>query len=567
MNLNSNIMKFPEINYKTQKMNRICVSKKLVLLLIILLNINAFSQNGINSTINAVTVFKQNAEITRIANIKLIAGTQEIVFTGTSTSINPSSLQVQVESDNVTLLSAKYELNYLEPNKNNIEVEELKVKLTDLEEELSWLDDQSVILKGMEDVLNKNQDLGGNNAGFTPNQVIEMSNAYKTKFLEIRKEVRVIKKQTKKLKEEKNKIQNQLNEMNTSFNKPTGSIVLKIDSKTALQTNLKYTYVVNNAGWNPLYDLRSEGITKNVKLNYKANVYQNTGEEWNNVNLTVSTGNPSQNNDRPILSPLFTQIYTEPHYHGNDSHEEIIDVARRAGKNKSSVSSLNMAYEDEAKKEKDAYKYNAQVSTNQINVEFNIVNQQTIKSDAKLNLIALDSYDLTTKYIYHAVPKINTGTYLLAKITNWGKHNLENGEANIFFEGKYIGKSFINSKVTSDTLLISMGRDNGINIQRKAIKEFKSSKFIGNNKKETFGYDIIVKNKKTIPIEIEILDQIPVSQNKLIDVELVDKSGAKYTENTGKLLWKLQIEPQQSIGKKLIYSVKYPKKVNVSGVK
>lgn len=560
-------MKFPEINYKTQKMNRICVSKKLVLLLIILLNINAFSQNGINSTINAVTVFKQNAEITRIANIKLIAGTQEIVFTGTSTSINPSSLQVQVESDNVTLLSAKYELNYLEPNKNNIEVEELKVKLTDLEEELSWLDDQSVILKGMEDVLNKNQDLGGNNAGFTPNQVIEMSNAYKTKFLEIRKEVRVIKKQTKKLKEEKNKIQNQLNEMNTSFNKPTGSIVLKIDSKTALQTNLKYTYVVNNAGWNPLYDLRSEGITKNVKLNYKANVYQNTGEEWNNVNLTVSTGNPSQNNDRPILSPLFTQIYTEPHYHGNDSHEEIIDVARRAGKNKSSVSSLNMAYEDEAKKEKDAYKYNAQVSTNQINVEFNIVNQQTIKSDAKLNLIALDSYDLTTKYIYHAVPKINTGTYLLAKITNWGKHNLENGEANIFFEGKYIGKSFINSKVTSDTLLISMGRDNGINIQRKAIKEFKSSKFIGNNKKETFGYDIIVKNKKTIPIEIEILDQIPVSQNKLIDVELVDKSGAKYTENTGKLLWKLQIEPQQSIGKKLIYSVKYPKKVNVSGVK
>lgn len=567
MNLNSNIMKFPEINYKTQKMNRICVSKKLVLLLIILLNINAFSQNGINSTINAVTVFKQNAEITRIAKIKLIAGTQEIVFTGTSTSINPSSLQVQVESDNVTLLSAKYELNYLEPNKNNIEVEELKVKLTDLEEELSWLDDQSVILKGMEDVLNKNQDLGGNNAGFTPNQVIEMSNAYKTKFLEIRKEVRVIKKQTKKLKEEKNKIQNQLNEMNTSFNKPTGSIVLKIDSKTALQTNLKYTYVVNNAGWNPLYDLRSEGITKNVKLNYKANVYQNTGEEWNNVNLTVSTGNPSQNNDRPILSPLFTQIYTEPHYHGNDSHEEIIDVARRAGKNKSSVSSLNMAYEDEAKKEKDAYKYNAQVSTNQINVEFNIVNQQTIKSDAKLNLIALDSYDLTTKYIYHAVPKINTGTYLLAKITNWGKHNLENGEANIFFEGKYIGKSFINSKVTSDTLLISMGRDNGINIQRKAIKEFKSSKFIGNNKKETFGYDIIVKNKKTIPIEIEILDQIPVSQNKLIDVELVDKSGAKYTENTGKLLWKLQIEPQQSIGKKLIYSVKYPKKVNVSGVK
>lgn len=542
--------------------------KKLVFLFLIITNFNLFAQSGISSTINSVTVFKQNAEITRTINTKLISGNQEIVLTGISTSINPASLQVMVEGDFVTLLSAKYELNYLESNKNNPEIKQLKTRLNELNDEQLWLTDQQIILKGMEDVLNKNQDLGGNNTGFTPNQVIEMTNAYKTKFLQIRKEVRTLKKQAKTIQKDINKIQSQLNEMNALFNKPTGNIVLKMDSKIATHTNLKCTYIVNNAGWNPLYDLRSKGITENVQLKYKANVYQNTGQKWENINLSISTGNPSQNNNRPILNPLYTQIYSNTYYNSNSLEEVVVTTNVRIKKQKTQeYKNLNMALEKNKESYDDAYKYNATLTTNQINIEFEIANRQTIKSDGKENLISLDSYDLTTEYIYHAVPKINNGAYLIAKITDWGKFNLENGTANIFFEGKYIGKSFINSQVTSNSLLISMGRDNGITIERNAIKEFKSSKFIGANKKETIGYDIVIKNKKTIPIELEILDQIPVSQNKLIDVELIEKEGAKYTKESGKLLWKLQLQPQQTITKRFVYSVKYPKKENITNIK
>jgi len=539
--------------------------KKIIILLVLLINLTMFAQTAIDSKIKSVTVFKQQAEITREMQVNLVAGTQEIILTGISTRINPSSLQTQIKESGVTLLSVKYERNYLLPKKNNPEIEKLQEKLQNLDEELSWIVDQKTILDGTLQVLNKNQDLGGE-SGFTPNQVIELANAYKTKSLEIRKEINTLLKQVKKITKEQTKIKNQLNEKNAKFNKPSGNIVMKIDSKSPKRVALKCTYAVSNAGWTPLYDLRSSGITKNVKLNYKANVYQNTGQDWTNVVMVISTGNPSQNNNRPILSPLYAEVYN-PVISALSGTVSGIRIKKKSVVQPIIQSNMmaEVVVEDEAYK--DGFNYNAGVTTNQINIAFEIKNKQEVISDGKNNLVALASYELDTKYVYHAVPKIDKGAYLLAKISNWGKHNLENGEANIFFEGAYIGKTYINTQVTAKDLLVSMGRDNGIIVERKPIKAYKSSKFIGINKKETFGYDIIVKNKKTIPIEIEILDQIPVSQNKQIKIELEEKGNAVYKSKIGKLLWKMNIEPQQTIKEQFVYSVKYPKKETVIGIK
>lgn len=525
-----------------------------------------FAQSGLTSKISEVTVFKKNAAITRTLETKLKPGTQEVILTDISLSINPHSLQVQLAGNNATLLSAKYEQNYLQKRVTSKETEALMQQLEDLTLEIDWINDQKQILNGMEEVWNKNQDLGGRTNAFTPEQVLQLSNAYKTKFLEIRKEKQKLSTELKALTKEKTKIQNQLNEQKASFNKPNGNIVLKIDAKTTQNTKIKCIYTVNNAGWLPLYDLRSEGITENVKLNYKANVYQNTGYDWSNVKMKISTGNPTQNNNRPILNPLFAQFYTANYGYIQRQNANL----NLATTNAPVGASYDITIREDESNKKDKYKngfaYNANTVTNQINITFEIKSKQSLKSDGKQNLIGLESYDLETEYTYHTVPKLDKSAFLIAKISNWGKHYLETGEANIFFEGAYIGKTTINPQVTSDNLLISMGRDNGITVERKPIKNFKTSKFIGTNKKEIIGYDIIVKNKKNMPINIEILDQIPVSQNKLIEVELQEKSGADYNKEIGKLLWKLELQPQESTKKRFVYSVKYPKKQNVTGI-
>ncbi|QCX39518.1 DUF4139 domain-containing protein [Aureibaculum algae] len=536
--------------------------------LFMLASLTTFSQTLVSSKINTVKVFKKNAEIQRETSANLHSGNQEIVLTNISPYINPNSLQVQLTNGNdVTLLSAKYQRNYLIEKKDNPEIEQLKITLETKRDELLWINDQRAIYKGMEEILGANKDLGGGNASFTPTQVINLVNSYKEKQLEIKKELIKLTKQELVINKEYTQTQNQLNELNSaSSSSPTGNIVLQLTSKKATNTKIKFTYIVSNAGWTPLYDLRSNGIENNVQLKYKANVFQSTNIDWKDADLTISTGNPVQNNDRPILSPLYASVYVPAPpimYDESDNLEEIVASPIEGQMNMLSKSSSKRIEE----KFDDGYNYNTQVDENQLSTEFKIQNKQTIKSDGKEQILPLESYELDTEYVYHTVPKKDKGVYLLAKISNWGKYNLVSGAANLFFEGAYVGKSYINTNVTSEELFLSLGRDNNINVSRESLQEYTSSKFVGSNKKETFGYEITVKNKKNIKIDIEILDQIPVSRNKSIEVELLEKSNAEFDAEIGKLLWKLTLNPGASKTVKLNYSVKYPKKETVTGIK
>lgn len=508
------------------------------------------------STIQAVKVFRQNAQIVRKAKVQLAKGDQEIVLTGISTMINPASVQVKLDQSGVTLLSVKYKQNYLQVAVNDEDTKKLFQQIKDFQEEIDWLKEQQTILKGVESVLNKNQDLGGRDQSFTAAQVVELANTYKSKFLEIRKEAHALKKQEAKLQKDIAALKGQIQELNAKDNMPSGNIVLKLSAKRNTSTNLTCIYTVSQAGWSPLYDLRSEGITSDVQLFYKANIYQGTGVDWKNVAVTVSTGNPAQNQNRPILYPLYVNFnYPNVGYARNQKKAAPAQMYAR-----------NMALKEEVAGN-DGFAYDANVVTNQTTVEFVIPSKQTILSDRKENLVSLESYELDTKYIYHAVPKIRKGAFLLAKIENWGQYNLESGDANIFFDGAYVGKTSINANVTSDELLISMGMDNGIVVERKPAKEFASKKVLSGKQKETYAYDIIVKNKKSVAIEIEVLDQIPISQNDKISVDLKEKGSAEFIEDMGKLLWHFEIRPGQTKKERFIYSVKYPKGQVVSGAK
>jgi len=543
--------------------------KHLFITLFLLASVTTFSQNVVTSKINSVKVFKRNAEIKREASLKLVSGNQEVVLTDISPYINPNSLQVQLTNgSNVTLLSAKYQRNYLIEKKESSEIVQLKAKLEVKRDELLWIKDQRIIYKGMEEILSVNKDLGGNTS-FTPAQVINLVNSYKEKQLEIKKELIKLKKEELEVNSEFIKIQNQLNELNSSSNSPTGNVVLQLSSKIATSAKIRFTYVVRNAGWNPLYDLRSNGITKNVELKYKANVFQNTGVAWKNTDITISTGNPVQNNNRPILSPLYANLYIPPP--PPSSYDDVESIAVEEAVELDSKRMNMMASKSSIKKKEaqfnDGYNYSAQVNENQLSAEFKIQNKQTIKSDGKEQILPLDSYELDTEYIYHTVPKKDKGVYLLAKVSNWGQYNLVSGAANLFFEGAYVGKSYINTNVTSEELLLSLGRDNNITVTRESLKEYTSSKFVGSNKKEAFGYEITVKNKKSTAINLEILDQIPVSRNKSIEVELIEKSNAEFNSEIGKLLWTLKFNAGETKTVKLNYSVKYPKKQIVTGLK
>ena len=516
---------------------------KKILVIFLLAFSYTFAQTSTDSKVTEVTVYQQNAEVVSESQTIVPAGTSEIWITNISTQINPASLQVGIKSKGkVSLLSASYKNDYLNSKELSAEQQEWKDKLEKLEADLRWAKEQKQIYYDLESVLNDNKKLGGANVGLSPSDLSQLLEIYKTKQYEYNQAFLKFEKEERDLNIEVNKVRNQLNQVNAKANKPTGTIVLQVSAVAPSTTDFRCTYIVNNAGWTPIYDLRSEGTDKPVELVYKANIYQNTGYDWSRVDLTVSTGNPVQNNNRPVLNPLYVNYYqpyrTTDAYSGNSYKKEAVNMA---------YAEAPMEMEEVMVADfEDGFQYNNQEVNSQFSTQYEISLPQNIPSDGKYHLVGLESYELKSSYAYHTVPKLDKGAFLLARVSDWGQYNLLPGNANIFFEGAYVGQSSINPNVSSDTLLISLGRDEGIKVSRTELKDYTSKKLVGANKKETYAYEIEVRNNKGYPIDIEILDQIPVSQNKDIQVTLDESSDAKYTEDYGKLEWNISLGANQS---------------------
>ncbi len=202
----------------------------------------------------------------------------------------------------------------------------------------------------------------------------------------------------------------------------------------------------------------------------------------------------------------------------------------------------------------------------QLNVEFKVEQPYTIPTDGKYHMVIMTEFSIPAEYEYHAVPSIDKAAFLLAKIADWGKYNLLPGKANIFFENTYVGQSQINPYITADTLLLSFGRDSKIIIEREKLYKESTVKTSLMTKKHINAYEITLRNTKSKSVTIEVLDQIPLSNIKDIEVELVESGGAEFVKKVGKLSWEIKLQPNETKKIKFVYSVKYPKAKVVRGI-
>ncbi|WP_348688600.1 DUF4139 domain-containing protein [Zunongwangia profunda] len=196
---------------------------------------------------------------------------------------------------------------------------------------------------------------------------------------------------------------------------------------------------------------------------------------------------------------------------------------------------------------------------NQTTVDFEIEIPYTVNSDNKNYVVEMTNYELPAQYQYYAVPKIQKDAFLIAHINNWEQYNLLEGEANIFFEGTYIGKSLMDVRYITDTLKVSLGIDKKVSVNRQKIKDFTEKQFIGNKKIEIREWEISVKNNKTESINMIVLDQVPVATSEDISISTENLSNGNLNEENGEVQWNFSLEPKQEIKFNLKYTAKYAK--------
>jgi hypothetical protein len=190
---------------------------------------------------------------------------------------------------------------------------------------------------------------------------------------------------------------------------------------------------------------------------------------------------------------------------------------------------------------------------------YKIDDKYTLETDGKTTTIGIKQFDVPALYDYFTAPKIDPSAFLTAKIINWQDYDLQSGEASLYFEGTYLGKTYIDLGSVADTLSLSLGKDNGIKVSRKLVKEFSAKRFIGSNRTDTRQYEISVRNTKRDPVNITVSDQFPVSTTKEINVDDLKAPEAQIDKETGIATWIITLQPGEEKKLEISYSVKYPK--------
>ena len=195
----------------------------------------------------------------------------------------------------------------------------------------------------------------------------------------------------------------------------------------------------------------------------------------------------------------------------------------------------------------------------QFGYEFEIKQPLTLPDGGKTTTTEIARYELPATYEYRGIPKIDKEAFLVADATDWTKLNLLEGEANVYFDNSFVGKSIIDPSVASDTLHFSLGRDQGIRIQRTKVNERSTRRFLGSNQEQTMTWRITARNTRSEQVALVVYDQTPISRNSDITVTVEELSGGLRDDKTGKVSWALQLQPGEQRELLLQYKVKYPK--------
>ena len=508
-------------------------------------------EKPVKSIVEEVTVYLSGAEIHRSGNTTLNPGTSYLVFENLSPYIDKNSIQVTGKGK-FTILSVVHRINYLNEKEKPLEIKVLEDSLESLNMKLNFQTGLEGVYKNEESMILSNQSIGNKDVGVDAVDLEEVANFFRRRLTDIQQKRMDAQALKKKLSEDIVKINKQLQEMNSIRNKSTGEIVVGVSVKEKTPAIFNINYFVGNAGWAPFYDLRAEDVKNPVELNYRAKVFQSTGVNWDNVKITLSTLNPTRSGTKPVMYPWTLQLsLPAPVY------RDAMQTKAAYGQKAAMPQAMAMEVQEMDKAETTADF--TTVSQNQLSAEFKIGIPYTIPSDGQKHDVTIGNHSLPVTFIHFSVPKLDKDAFLLAKVTGWEDYKILSGEANIYFGGTYVGKSFINTKTTNDTLDFSFGRDNSVVITREKIKDFTNKKWIGTNKKETFAFEISVRNTNQNPVEITIEDQVPISPGKEIEVELDESSSAEYNAESGKLLWTMPLRSGETKKVRLIYSVKYPK--------
>ncbi|MFN6177723.1 MAG: DUF4139 domain-containing protein [Flavobacteriales bacterium] len=513
-------------------------------------------ERPITSKIVDAKVFLSGAQVARTASATVPAGTSLFVFTGLAQGLDPQSIQVTGKGG-YTILSVNHRMNYLTESPKKKEIEDLKERIKKLEKDWAYEKAMQDVWVNEEQLLNKNSSIGGQQNGLTAAQLTAVNDYVRERLRTTKTNWLAQQEKLTTIGQEADKLRQQLQQYQAQAPRPTSEVVVEIASDVEVSASFTLTYFVGNAGWTPAYDLRAKSVGQPIELLMKAQVTNNTGEDWSKVGLSLSSGNPTLGGVMPGLNPWTL-------YQPRPMQLQQVTISSRTRKADAAPSAAYGGAVMEKDEERAASTTVANtVAYRTTTVEFVIETPFTVPSDGVPHMVGVKSHSIPATFKHYATPKLDKDAFLYARTTGWEDLNLLPGQANVFFEGTFVGESYLQLDIPRDTLDISLGRDKGVVVERVKRKTTDQKAVVGGKRTVTIGWDLTVRNTKGTAIDLEVRDQYPLSPQSEIEVKLEDKGGAVVEEQKGFLTWNFRLEPKATKKLGFVYVVKHPKEMPV----
>ena len=529
-----------------------------------------FAQKPIytKAKVTAVKVYRNSAELQNTVSFSVPSGISEIVIGNISEEINEKTIQIGVNSKNISILSSQFTNDYstdFKMDTTNPQIKKVNDSIKIVENLISKNRIELDANKKAVELLDKNQTVlvGSNSSNVA--QLTQLTEFYTNKRIELENKLVSLKTKGDDLSKKLSRLKSSLKtkEQKEAEEFADGVIVLKLMSPTAGNIKLNINYLTDNVSWKPYYEIKAEKISAPLDVTFKAIVKQNTGLDWKGVKLTLINGNSSRNNYAPTVSPWF--IYARSPKEREIQREEASLIKTRAVASKAEYADKDIALEGRAEVVAVGYA-GFNVNTNELNTSYDIDIPYDILSNNEDHLISLYQQKIPADYQYFTAPNYNREAYLLAKIKDFSKYNLVSAPASIIFENMYIGETRISPDQTNNEMNITLGNDPKISIRREDIQDKSGEKFLSSYREKVITYDLVIKNNKKEQISIEVKDRFPLSNNEAVKIEVLDKSGAAKDDEKGFLTWNIKLSPSETKKLRVSYKVRYPKDYTINGL-
>lgn len=517
-----------------------------------------------------VTVFPDRARVTRRGTLTLDAGVHQIAFSELPLALQPESVRASGRGTAIAaLLGVDTQRMYFveTPAANVKELEQQIEALTDqdkaLADQAAAADTQMAFAKSLAanaaEQFARGMSLGrtqvaqgGELIAFVQQQLTEAQSA-----------ARAIAQQRREIARQLAKLNNDLNNYRSTRPRERYTATVEVEVTQAGELSLDVTYMLDNAGWQSLYDMRALGTESDaptVQLAYLAQVTQNTGEDWGDVSMTLSTARPALLSIRPELDPWYLEQYAPP------PAPQMVRMLRAAAPMAETM--MVGAMPQVAQAVTDMAVPDAEVSSEGASVTFKLAQKVSVPSDGTPHKVNVSTLDLKPRLDYISVPKLAEVAYRRATVTNSSDYLLLSGQANLFVEGDFVGTMPLKQIAPNEEFEMTLGVDDRVFVKRELKARTVDKKFIiGDRRLLRVGYEIEIRNLRATKTSLELLDQIPISRHEQIKVKL-ESADPKPSEQTelNELKWQLSLAPNEKRFIRFDFSIEYPTAMNVNGL-